>query len=375
MQGKLLRLPLIAMALAAVPVAALQAYVNADQVVPLWALKWNGIRLGEVVRSNVFSLEDEQIAVNVNAEAAELAREAFAREPLAVDALFTIALAEGMEENDETVLSLIDQSSDLQKRNLYIGLLDLSAKAQAGDLAEALEVLDRHVMMHPTHSRVLVSALQGRLFGPEQEEILAASLDRRPAWETAFWDVMSRNPQMHDTLIALREREGAPSIASGDRALVANLARSGRFDDAFRIWRLVDEDASDPLGFINDTRFSPIGWRLTQRGTIYASVENDSMMVHVSEGRRAVFAEQLVQLAPGRYRLSASGPAASGAQVTSRLRCGSAETGRGARTPLNTTFTVGGEGCSTFWLSLEANALDTGSLDTQIDDLQLERVS
>ena len=374
MRNELLRLPFIALALAAVPVAAVQAYVNADHVVPLWALKWNGIRLGEITRRNVISLEDEQLAFNVNPEAGELAKEAYAREPLAADALFTIALSAGMANDEDLLLALISQGSQLQKRNLYIGLLDLSAKAQRGDLDEALAVLDRHVMMHPTHARVLVSALQGQLFSAEQEDVLAAALDRRPAWETAFWDVMSRNPQMHDTLIALRNRPDAVPIASGDRALVANLAKAGRYDDAFRMWRLVDDSASDEFGFSNSAAFAPLGWRLTQRGAIYATVENDSMQVHVDEGRRAVFAEQLVQLAPGRYRLSARGPATDEAAITSRVRCASEQEARGPRAPLNAAFSVGGEGCSTFWLSLEADAMDGGTVDTRIDDLELERI-
>ncbi|MGB3165499.1 MAG: hypothetical protein WBA68_01845 [Alteraurantiacibacter sp.] len=356
-----------------VPLAALQAYVNADNAVPPAALQLNGMRLGEIARANTVSLEEEQVAFSPSPAALSLAREAFAREPLSADALFVLAIDAIYAGDEPTARAMIDGSSELQKRNIYVGLLSLAASIQDKNADEAFGLLNQHVLVNPTHTRVLLSTLSDRLFELTTVDEIGALLDERPEWESAFWSVMSRNPESLDDLITLRLRESAVPDRMGDQALVRNLIAAGRFADAFRIWRAVDEGATHPLGFANSESFAPLGWELAQRGNVYATLGGDRMALFVARGRRAVFAEQVVLLTAGKYRLTVDGPGADDPNIFANYRCASQERGKSARIPFGESFTVDGS-CNAYLLMLEADTLNTGDLQTEIDVLDLQRI-
>jgi hypothetical protein len=161
--------------------------------------------------------------------------------------------------------------------------------------------------------------------------------------------------------LVLRRQAPAGARWESDEKLVGALVARRMYKEAFEIWRLVADAGSNRFGFVADSRFAPIGWQLVTRGDRVARIgEDGTMAIAVDRGTAGELARQLLELAPGRYRLETRITSADAdPPLWVALVCASA---KGApRRPLaaQVEFTVGQGGCPAYWLIIGASALES----------------
>ena len=152
-------------ALVLAPVLLLQGLANA-RVTPA-LIEYNPFWLAELSTA-LLAVEQsqDQAVVRSTERAVAMARSSFAREPLASDALFVLALEKG-EQGDGELLAFTDLAASVDKRNRNLGALQLEQAASAGQFARTFAIIDRLAVVHPKLTMVFVRPLTRVLSQPE----------------------------------------------------------------------------------------------------------------------------------------------------------------------------------------------------------------
>ena len=162
-----------------------------------------------------------------------------------------------------------------------------------------------------------------------------------------------------------------------DERLVASLVTQGEVGEARQVAEYLGGQTSDKgairnADFSRAPMFAPLDWQLLSSGgygaTIYPS--DGVMVISALTDSSGVVARQLLDIAPGQYRLAAiaEAPADEGIGLSARLRC------EGQREPFATFRLSDGEtefggpaavACNAVWIELRVRAgqgLDAGEV-------------
>ena len=350
-----------AIALLLAPVLALQAQVNAGGRAPAWALHWNGFRLADLARSQfAFGLQEGTFSLAVPPETQSLAREAFAREPFASDALPALAYADSTLADSQQA-QILGLAHRLDQRNLIVGLDVLQRALARDDLPEAQRLIDQLARIRPEVASDLVRTLVDAGSVPFWAEILR----RNPPLAEQFWRSVPRKDPQLANFVALRQLLSPPANEANDARLIQALVGVGRYSDAMRLWGEATGNRDSATGFSNTARFAPIDWQLARRGSAYAGLAADGALeVFVDSGATGELARQLVALAPGRYRWSGTVTLDQGSgRIDARLQCApdAPDAARWSRQPAGAPayWQVPPGACRYAWLVIEGSAWDS----------------
>lgn len=363
----------------AAPLVCLQAAANAGMPVPQWVRAWNGFRLADDARERLSGdARNPQAGVAAGPGALELARAAYAREPLASNALFVLALAQVPLTEDYRAGPIAREGVLLDKRSALLQLLMITDAATRRDYPELFAHADLLAAAHPDLAEAVLAPLFARLGDPAVVPIVAAALADDPRWAPAFKRHVPDTDAALTNYAALRRQTGVGERWESDEKLVAAFADKGRYDEAFGLWRSLEGANADAYGFFADARFAPIGWRLTERGERSARILADgTMTVRVERGAGGELARRLLQLPPGRYRLEVGIAANERDPLLVTLHC-ARRASNAARRPLTarTEFTVGDVRCPAYWLILDGSALDRRhGIDATLSGWRFTRIS
>ena len=347
-------------ALVLAPVLLLQGLANA-RVTPA-LIEYNPFWLAELSTA-LLAVEQsqEQAVVRSTERAVAMARSSFAREPLASDALFVLALEKG-EQGDGELLAFTDLAASVDKRNRNLGALQLEQAASAGQFARTFAIIDRLAVVHPKLTMVFVRPLTRVLSQPELLTALHKALERAPTWGPAFWSQVPGQAEGIEGMYRLRQMTDVGTSPESDARLLSGLAGKSLYDDAFAFWSQLHGENADRTGFIEGTENPPFGWKLTSDG--------DRSMFEDGPNRYNIFingqsdgelARQLVRLDPGQYAFSATvSPSEQAKNIDVTLQCAVGKGNERQVRPLTATarWSVS-SACRYYWLILGGSAWES----------------
>lgn len=374
--SRLLRWGLVAILLALAPVLLFQGQANSFSPSGPWLAK-NGFNLAEIARAGLRVRQANGVTtVGVEPDALELAREAFVREPLATNALFALAIDERAANPRQGGQELLDAAVALDKRNRYLGALQMEQFSRAGDFASTFSLIDRLARVYPNLTTEFVQPLVQSLRQDDAVDVIAEALADEPGWANSFWHAVPSDPVLVGRMLALRQRTDKGTDAASDSALLAGLAAARQFDEAFAFRDSLRGGAPEGTGFVPVGGVAPFGWKTEASGERSLSSRGENgYEIFVQQGTNGELGRQLLRLPAGRYTFSAAiTPVSSAENVTARLQCATAESIVTPAQPLTgpVTFTVPGT-CRTWWLVLGGSAWAvSGGLRSTIADMRFQ---
>lgn len=253
-----------------------------------------------------------------------LARNAYSREPLAIDALRVIAIDRISKRDDRQATALLEGARALSRRSTGVSILLLDRYGRQGRDREGLMVLDELLRRQSSaHGNLIVglatNAGRDELL-PDYRRLLASS----PPWSDGFWRQLAQNPSGLVNAASLRvdyARDGGSVDSEIDALLVNALADIGRFGDAALVAgvmgvrprmgnsreRIVNGD------FRHVSKVPVFDWTTVSGGDYGAEIDpgTRSLVMSAISGARGEFARQLVHLPGGPMTLSVTPSAAT----------------------------------------------------------------
>lgn len=296
----------------------------------------------------------------VEPEAQAMARRAFAREPLAGDALFVLAVderASGSAAGGSQ--ALLDAAAGMIKRNRFLGAMQMEQFSRRGDFASTFAVIDRLARVYPHMKGEFVQPLVQALRQDDALDVMATALARNPVWAGDFWGAVPSNPVLVGRMLALRQRVANGTSPTTDARLMGGLVATGRFADAIAFRDSLPTGKPQGTGFVAVGGEPPFGWNLEASGERAMTQQGDAGYdLFVQQDTKGVLGQQLLALAPGRYTFSAAvAPRSVAANLQVRLRCATARGDAGTILPLSgpANFVVGAS-CQAWWLEIMGDA-------------------
>jgi hypothetical protein len=263
------------------------------------------------------------------------------------------------------------------------------AALQASDQRVAAERADALLRQDPAEAgaTALLAAIGAT---PAGRRALAERLAERPPWFGGYWDRLEglSAAQLEARAAVLREPELGAERPRCDQLRALSTALAASSPSGPGLARLRTLCAGLGGGGLDDGGFeraqldakAPYGWQFVGEGGLDLRLEpvagfaGRALRVSSALPVRRVFATQMIELAPGRYRLSGRARGAGVAGLAARLGC---EPGSGDFVPLrgagDARFAAGLEvpaDCPRQWLEL---AIDPDAGATVLDDLALAR--
>lgn len=357
---------LIALVLA--PALLLQGLANDPLrdtlAIPLGSVRsWNGFRMAQLSLGYMTSSEQgANLRMSVQPEGVTLARQAFAREPLAANALFVLAVWKRSQGDIAAMQAIVNDALKLDKRNRNIGALQLEQAALSGRVSKTFSIIDRMAITHPDLTGQFVKPLIASLADGESIPVLARALRRNPVWARAFWKQVPDKPAILANFYALRQMAGNGATPASDGALLQRLVSDGLYDRAFSFWKTIGGKADNASDYVPDTSFPPFGWDLTSNAERAMTAHGNGVFnVYTQGGTGGELARQLLQLQPGKYQFSTTvSPRSSAANVQVVLQCVNAKDALVRPQALDkaASWTVDSVSCPAWWLILQSDAYD-----------------
>lgn len=338
----------------------------------------------------------------VSPDLAALARHTAHAQPLAFEPFFVAARAAEDKGQFGEAIRLMEEARR-RRRNFVPTRLQLAAYyGRSGQLAGALRELELLLSLRPNAVGPLMVELTKLMATPEGRSALADALARNPSWRPAFFTTARAQAVTPDQAYAflqeVRARRPNGDLGLERRLFMTTLLNSGQIGRARDIWlqTLPESERSryrlmaNP-GFAGRPVDPPFGWSLgavdVGRAEIRdANTPRPHLFVEYFGGSSAILAEQLLALAPGRYRLrfEATGEGESGlSDISWTLVCrsgspqllGADMTGSGtAFRRKEIAFAVPASGCEAQQLRLIAEAGDVSSpVNLRIRGLEVVR--
>lgn len=355
--NRVIRWLLCALLLAIAPVLLFQGQANASRPSgPL--VTTNGFNLAELARAGLRVRQaGGTTTLAVETDALELARQAFAREPMAGNALFVLAVDERATGTGGQ--QLLDTAAAINKRNRYLGALQMEQFSRAGDFPRTFAVIDRLARVYPELTPEFVQPLVQALRRDEALDVMVAALARDPEWAHDFWFSVPGDPVLVSRMFTLRQRVDNGTDATTDARLMGGLVAAERFDDAIAFRNSLPAGPPQGTGFVAVGGEPPFGWNLEASGERAMTQQGDTGYdLFVQQDTSGVLGQQLLALSPGRYTFSAVvSPRSVAANIKIRFRCASARGNAGTTLPMSApvSFTVSA-GCQAWWLEVMGDA-------------------
>lgn len=268
----------------------------------------------------------------LSAALVQLAREAYAIDPLQVSTLRTIAvneLAQGREEQARRLMRLAERVS---KRDEIVNLWLARDYGMSGD-ADAMTASFDHALRTSARAReVAMRPVVNALATEDSHVPLGELLSKRPDWERAFWREFVQNPVAFANAEAFFSRSGisVDRIPLGDRrTLYANLKAQRRFDTLSRLAAL-DPDTRESAaalaagGFVTADEGNPLAWTLHSRGTYGTTLRDEPAALEIDArgGSFGLAAERIVEGGrPIRLTIAMAEPVPANATLRLSLIC------------------------------------------------------
>lgn len=303
-----------------------------------------------------------------------LARAAYSLEPMDEKAVRQIALIQAQQNGRPIARRTMVLASKLGRRDLITNMWLVEDYGRANNLPKVLEHLDFALRTSGESRPVLMAALVKAMANGEMIPQMRKLLSRRPGWHIEFWLRLTQADAPLENAALLRiavAGDGVDVPLDADQRLIANLVQTGKFSSAFRLYReILDQTeksgniARTTVGFDGPAMWPPIEWQISSEGAYSAWLNTDRKELEVSQSGQtdAVFAQRLVELAPGTYRLSGQVSISDPVQAKSlslTLECAESDASKAWSTvlPFERNFAAKAieledGGCRYFWLNV-----------------------
>ncbi len=375
--NRVIRWVLCALLVALAPVLMLQGQANASRPSGPLATS-NGFALAELARGGLRVRQSATATtLVVEPRALNLARRAFAREPMAGNALFVLAVDErARNAAGAGGQSLLDAATAINKRNRYLGALQMEQFARAGEYEQTFAIVDRLARVHPQVRGEFVQPLIQALREESAVPVMADALAANPRWAKDFWLAVPADPVLVGRMFALRQRVDAGTDAISDARLMNGLVLAERFEDVLAFRDSLPGGRPRGTGFVAVGGEPPFGWNLEASGERAMTQQgDDGYDLFVQQDTSGVLGQQLLALSPGRYTFSATvSPQSAAENLSLRFRCATARGDAGTTQPLGepATFVVG-TGCRAWWLEVMGDAWNLrGGLRATLTNMRFE---
>lgn len=254
-------------------------------------------------------------------QAADRAKAALRREPANVVAARSLAIIAARQGDEKRAESLFRYAEKLSRRDLPTQLWLIEDRVRADDIPGALTHYDRALRTSPYTDRPLIPILVSAADDLAIRRPLTAMIAARPAWWWVFAQRLvssGKSPDtMYDLLIALKL---SPTNDRERTLLAAALTRLAEMSAYGQAYRLYAQARHVPAGngllrngeFEAEDVLPPFDWTLADDPDLAAVRQQrddrsggQALFFYSNEGRTGTVAQQLLVLAPGRYRLSA----------------------------------------------------------------------
>lgn len=301
--------------------STLSAYVNisannAGSAIGIWPA--NGFAYSsaaEAILRDETRSNNKELPSRLNPRIGILAGKAFRLEPMDEKAVRQLALIAAQQNGKAAARRVMLLASQMGRRDLVTNMWLVEDYGRAENLPKALQHLDYALRTSSESQGILMSALvqamANREMVPQMRKLLASD----PSWRSAFWFGITEAKGPLQNALELRLAmvgEDVDIPEDSDRRLLENLVRIGSYADAFRLYRNVLLPRENPskavqhVGFNRPALWPPLDWRVASEGAYSAWLNPDRSELEVSllGQTDAVFAERLIELVPGTYRLS-----------------------------------------------------------------------
>jgi hypothetical protein len=234
-----------------------------------------------------------------------------------------------VERDGERAHALFEQSMRRDPRLSASRLHLIRIALQTGRYDQAIALLAQTVSLRPDQAGTLMPALLLARAAPGGDTIVMRAMRADPVLRDRAAVYLASAPDP-DRLLP---RLAAMGLSNPARVTaIAQLARSNRFADAYRLWR-GNAHGTTPEPFDPDLRGlkapAPFGWTLASDSNLTAYFGDDAGAGHLTAEMfgqvRTLVATQSVLLAPGRYQLVATAqslsPALTGGAFDWSIAC------------------------------------------------------
>lgn len=317
----------IAIFLVALPIAIVamlaavsQSAQNFAPAIAAAAFPPNGSAIASMARlsERVDQQADPQAVNPPSAQTLALARKAYLAEPLAYDAIYSLARGSSQDKAMDTY-AILQTAHGLTRRSTGLQMELLAELSKRNDDAAGFAVIDellrRNTKVHDVLLKTLATAASNQKLLPSYRRLLAG----KPPWADEFWRQLAQSAPGLANAAQIRIdylQDGGKVDPEVDQLLVEGLAGQGLFDDAAtlaqRLWPDKGIFKAD-RGIVRNSDFSsesdllPFDWRLINTGDYGASIDprGGTMFISAIAGARGPVAEQLVRLPGDEVRLDA----------------------------------------------------------------------
>jgi hypothetical protein len=256
-----------------------------------------------------FRLRNGAVSEETRAQAlAAFAGYPIANEPFLLGAVQ--ALAKGDDARGEMLLL---EARRRNPRSRITRILLLDRFLRSGRTREAGVEVGALTRLLPAASTVLVPELARMATDPKSAAATREVLRREPNIRDAVLSHLASKKASAETVLALSRDTGgmrSPKAKNWQTMLMRRLIEDGDLNRAYRLWRIFGgDDAGDREKGLYDPAFSglrglpPFNWHLSAGSDGAAEASQGSLQITYYGRAAAVFAEQLLLLKPGRYRL------------------------------------------------------------------------
>jgi hypothetical protein len=329
-----------------------------------------------------------------NAAEVRLARAAYRSEPLSIPALGIVAVSMTSGEQAQKRQALLDLAGKVSRRNMLINNAQIEAAALRGDDRAFFTWLSRVMLIGNQAKAAYGAAMAQATARSGAVKALTPIIGPRPSWAEYYWQLVVKQPASLINAAQLRLAvAGAPwrqrEVTLTDKQLLLALVGNGHLDAARGLAIGLGLSRSAGSNILNNGDFEaapelvPFDWQLSSQGNLGASIDpgEKNLVISAIGGARGAAAQQLLQLAPGRYSLGwkiAADSSVNPGELAARIIC--AERGEGEvglpSIPLKpgdakTVVTVSDSGCRWYWFAIAVKIPD----DAPGIDVNLQRLS
>ncbi len=275
--------------------------------------------------SNALALESEAhlklIVARTADDASEisgLSRKALATSPLAVTALRNLGLMAETRQDLGAADRFMTLAGKMSKRDALSQAWLFDRRFRQGRLNEAIEAADTALRQSETVWEVLMGELIKLVDEPRARERIAVTLAARPYWRSVFMEKLGSSQTSAASVYALLARvkalNGAP-MTSELRSYFARVRDSTNPQEVWTQWLALRPQAG-AVANIRDGDFSgydgppPFVWTYYPNDSAIAEIgtpmagKNKALYLAYNSGGLVNFANQMLMLPPGHYRLS-----------------------------------------------------------------------
>ncbi|WP_444810215.1 hypothetical protein [Sphingopyxis solisilvae] len=334
----------------------------------------------------------------VNAREVAMAQRAYRSEPLAASAVAVQALSLS-DEVPKQSQALLELAGKLSRRSILVNASLIEAAAKRDDRRAFFLWLSRAMLTNSEASLAYGTAMAEATARDGAVDALIDVLGPKPRWADTYWQLVVRRPDSLTNAAKIRTalaqgRWRQTEIGRTDEDLVLGLAGIGSFKEARQLAEAL-RPAKTTKGnllvngaFSGEESLAPFDWRLATLGNLGASIDtrNGQLLISAVGGASGSAAQQIVQLAPGNYRLawklSSNTPMSTDA-IRVRIFC--AEPGVDSNTPISIRMPAGKRSsnvkvsdgiCRWHWFSIEvALPDDAPGIDVMLSEISLAPMS